>query len=87
MAKETKRLCHHIAHTSATASWENVSYSGILCFALCATITISQGFLRAQLGTFPSTCPCASHVCQGKDEAPVWDQEGQDQQGKVTLQW
>lgn len=60
--------------------------SGMLRFALRATIAVSQEFLRAQLGTFPSTCPCASQVCQGKNEPPAWDQEGLGQQGKV-LQW
>lgn len=62
----------------------------MLRFALRATIAVSQEFLRAQLGTFPSTCPCASQVCQGKNEPPAQDQEGLGlglgQQGKV-LQW
>lgn len=55
----------------------------MLRFALRATIAVSQEFLRAQLGTFPSTCPCASQVCQGKNEPPARDQEGLGQQGKV----
>lgn len=66
MAKETKRLCHHIAHTPATSSRDNASYSGILGFALCATITISQEFLRAQPGTFPSTCPLCQPCVSGE---------------------
>lgn len=45
-----------------------------------------RSFSEHSLALFLPHALCASHVCQEKDEAPVWDQEGQGQQGKV-LQW
>lgn len=85
MAKEMKRLCHHIAHTSATASRENVCVQECCALLLVPPSPFPRSFSEHSLALFLPHA-LVPVECQGKDEPPVWDQEGLGQQGKV-LQW